>query len=118
MLTKEVNELISRVGPGTYMGELMRQYWIPAVMSSELPAPNGPPMRLRLLGEDLIAFRDTSGRVGVLRHNCPHRGASLFLRTQRRRWTALPLPRLEVRRHRPVRGYALRAAGGRTSRLR
>ena len=78
VLTREDNELISRVGPGTFMGDLMRQYWIPAVMSSELPAPNGPPMRLRLLGEDLIAFRDTSGRVGILRHNCPHRGASLF----------------------------------------
>src|SRR5205814_9778048 len=65
-------------GPGTLMGELMRQYWIPALMSFELPAPEGPPLRLRLLGENLIAFRTTSGKVGLLAHACPHRGASLF----------------------------------------
>ena len=60
------------------MGELMRQYWIPAAMSSELKA-DGAPMRLMLLGEQLIAFRDSSGRVGVMDHRCPHRCASLFL---------------------------------------
>ncbi len=78
MLSKEDNELLTRVGPGTPMGELMRQYWIPALMSSELPTPDGPPQRIRLLGEDLIAFRDSDGRVGVLGVHCPHRGASLF----------------------------------------
>jgi phthalate 4,5-dioxygenase len=67
-----------RVGPGTAMGELMRQYWIPAAMSSELQ-PDAAPLRLLLLGERLIAFRDSSGRVGVMDHRCPHRCASLFL---------------------------------------
>jgi len=60
------------------MGDLIRQYWVPAFMSSELPAPDGPPLRVRLLGENLIAFRTTSGKVGLLAHACPHRGASLF----------------------------------------
>ncbi len=69
---------LTRVGPGTVMGELMRQYWIPAAMSSEVTT-DGDPMRLMLLGEQLIAFRDSSGRVGVLDHQCPHRCASLFL---------------------------------------
>jgi phthalate 4,5-dioxygenase oxygenase subunit len=71
------NELLTRVGPGTPMGNLMRQYWIPACMSSELE-PDAPPMRLMLLGEKLIAFRDSSGRVGVMDHRCPHRCASFF----------------------------------------
>jgi phthalate 4,5-dioxygenase len=69
---------LTRVGPGTVMGELMRQYWIPAGLSSEL-ARDGAPLRLMLLGEKLIAFRDSAGRVGVLDHRCPHRCASLFL---------------------------------------
>ena len=60
------------------MGNLMRQYWIPALQPSDLPEADGRPLRLRLLGEDLIAFRDSTGRVGVMRHSCPHRGASLF----------------------------------------
>ncbi len=71
------SEALTRVGPGTPMGEMMRQYWIPAAMSSELAA-DGAPVRLKLLGEKLIAFRDTSGRVGILDHRCPHRSASLF----------------------------------------
>jgi phenylpropionate dioxygenase-like ring-hydroxylating dioxygenase large terminal subunit len=78
MLSVEDNDLLCRVGPGTPMGDLMRQYWIPAVTSEELPAPDGPPLRLKLLGEELIAFRTTSGAVGVIRNACPHRGASLF----------------------------------------
>ena len=69
---------LTRVGPGTVMGELMRQYWIPAAMSSELKA-DGAPLRLLLLGEKLIGFRDNAGRVGVMDHRCPHRCASLFL---------------------------------------
>ncbi|HEX5139814.1 MAG TPA: Rieske 2Fe-2S domain-containing protein, partial [Dehalococcoidia bacterium] len=63
---------------GTPMGELMRQYWIPAVLTSELPAGDGPPMRVKLLGEELIAFRTTSGAVGLIQNACPHRGASMF----------------------------------------
>ncbi len=78
MLSTSDNELLCRVGPGTFMGDLMRQYWIPAVRSDELPAPDCPPVRIRLLGEDLIAFRDTSGNTGLFANACPHRGASLF----------------------------------------
>jgi phthalate 4,5-dioxygenase len=77
MTTARENELLTRVGPGTPMGALMRQYWIPAARSDEVKA-DGAPMRLMLLGEKLIAFRDSSGRVGVLDHRCPHRCASLF----------------------------------------
>ena len=69
---------LTRVGPGTVMGQLMREYWIPALLSSEL-ASGGTPLRLMLLGEKLIAFRDNEGRVGVMDHRCPHRCASLFL---------------------------------------
>ena len=78
MLTKHDNELITRVGPGTPMGDLMRRYWLPALLSEELPEPDCAPVRLRLLGEDLVAFRTTSGRVGVLDTYCPHRNANLF----------------------------------------
>src|SRR3979411_811625 len=78
MLSKADNEYLCRIGPGTPMGNLMRQYWLPAIRSDELAAPDGPPLRVRLLGEDLIGFRTTSGQVGLVHHNCPHRGASLF----------------------------------------
>ncbi len=78
MLSKEDNELLCRVGRGTPMGELLRRYWMPCLPSTELPAPDGPPKKVRLLGEDLVAFRDTRGDVGLLGANCPHRGASLF----------------------------------------
>jgi phenylpropionate dioxygenase-like ring-hydroxylating dioxygenase large terminal subunit len=60
------------------MGELMRQYWVPAMLSRELPAPDCPPVRVLLLGERLIGFRDSGGQVGLLANHCPHRGASLF----------------------------------------
>jgi phenylpropionate dioxygenase-like ring-hydroxylating dioxygenase large terminal subunit len=60
------------------MGDLMRQYWIPALMSKELPQTDGAPVRVRLLGENLIAFRDSAGQVGLIQNHCPHRGASLF----------------------------------------
>ena len=78
MTARQDSEDLTRVGPGTVMGDFMRQYWIPAAMSDELRA-DGAPMRLVLLGERLVAFRDTSGRVGVMDHRCPHRCASLFL---------------------------------------
>ena len=68
---------LTRVGPGTAMGGLMREYWLPALQSSEVKA-GGDPVRLMLLGERLIAFRDKAGSVGVMDHRCPHRGASLF----------------------------------------
>lgn len=78
MLTREDNELLTRVGPGTPMGDLLRQYWVPALIVTELPDCDGPPLRVRLLGEDLIAFRTTTGAVGLVEQNCPHRRASLF----------------------------------------
>ena len=78
MLSVEDNELLCRVGPGTPMGELYRRYWLPAIMSRELPEPDSPPVRVRILGEDLVAFRDTNGKVGLLAEKCSHRRASLF----------------------------------------
>ncbi|MSP40536.1 MAG: aromatic ring-hydroxylating dioxygenase subunit alpha [Deltaproteobacteria bacterium] len=78
MLSREENERLTRVGPGTAMGRLMRCYWIPALLSEEIPAPDCPPVRVRLLGEDLVAFRDSLGRVGLLGERCAHRGTSLF----------------------------------------
>src|SRR6266568_9236472 len=78
MLSKADNEYLCRIGPGTPMGNLMRQYWLPAIRSDELAEADGPPLRVRLLGEDLIGFRTTSGQVGLVHNNCPHRGASLF----------------------------------------
>src|SRR5579862_804865 len=78
MLSKEDNELLCRVGPGTPMGDLMRQYWIPALPSSEFPAPDCATKRMRLLGENLVMFRDTKGRMGAMSESCPHRGASLY----------------------------------------
>src|SRR5215475_8188224 len=59
------------------MGELFRRFWLPAMLPSELPKPDYPPVRLRLLGEDLVAFRDSNGEIGVVEAHCPHRGASL-----------------------------------------
>jgi nitrite reductase/ring-hydroxylating ferredoxin subunit len=78
MLSREDNETLTRVGPGTPMGNLLRRYWIPACLTVELPEPDGPPVRVRLLGEDLVAFRDTEGAIGLIEEQCPHRGASLF----------------------------------------
>jgi len=78
MLSREENDLLTRVSPGTSMGELMRRYWIPALLSEEIPEPDCPPVRVRLLGEDLVAFRDSQGRVGLLAEHCSHRGTSLF----------------------------------------
>lgn len=78
-LTREQQEKLVRVGPGTPMGDLMRRYWIPVLLDWEVPAPDCPPVRVRVLGEDLIAFRDTRGRVGLIDQFCAHRGVSLFL---------------------------------------
>jgi phthalate 4,5-dioxygenase oxygenase subunit len=78
MTTAKEGMELTRVGPGTPMGDLMRCYWLPAALSSEV-VRDGAPLRLMLLGEKLIAFRDSAGRVGVMDHRCPHRCASLFL---------------------------------------
>jgi phthalate 4,5-dioxygenase len=78
MLTKEENEFLTRTGPGTPMGDLFRRFWIPALLSEELAGPDCPPIRVQLLGEKLVAFRDSAGRVGLLDRYCAHRGADLF----------------------------------------
>jgi nitrite reductase/ring-hydroxylating ferredoxin subunit len=78
MLPKEQNELLTRTGPGAPMGELMRRYWIPALLSEEIPSADSPPVQVRLLGEELVAFRDSKGRIGLLDEHCAHRGTSLF----------------------------------------
>src|SRR6266498_3017607 len=79
MLSREENKILTQVGSGTPMGEVMRRYWMPALLSSDLPAPDCPPVRVKLLGEELVAFRDTQGRIGLIDEHCPHRLASLFL---------------------------------------
>ncbi|QOT81926.1 Rieske 2Fe-2S domain-containing protein [Cupriavidus basilensis] len=79
MLNHEDNELLCRVGPGTPGGEMMRRFWHPACTSAQLPEPDCPPLRVRLLGENYVAFRDSSGQVGFLEELCMHRGASLAL---------------------------------------
>jgi phthalate 4,5-dioxygenase oxygenase subunit len=78
MLSREENELVTRTGPGTAMGEVLRRYWIPAFLSRELPEPDCPPVRVGLLGEKLLGFRDSAGRVGLVEEFCPHRRASLW----------------------------------------
>src|ERR1700751_2856644 len=78
MLSREDNDLLTRVHPGSAMGNLLRRYWIPALLSEEIPEPDCPPVRVRLLGEDLVAFRDTQGKIGLLDEHCSHRGTSLF----------------------------------------
>ena len=78
MLTKEENDLLTQTGPGTPGGSLLRSYWQPAALSEELP-PDGAPLRIRLLSEDLVLFRDDEGRPGLLGLHCPHRGADLAM---------------------------------------
>jgi phenylpropionate dioxygenase-like ring-hydroxylating dioxygenase large terminal subunit len=78
MLSDEDNIRLTRVSRGTPMGEVMRRYWQPVLLSSELPEPDCAPVRARVLGEDLIAFRDTSGKVGLVEAYCPHRRAPMF----------------------------------------
>ena len=77
MLTREQNELLTRVEGEAPMGQLMRRHWLPVCMSEEVAERDGAPVRSRLLGEDLVVFRDTHGRLGVLGEFCPHRNASL-----------------------------------------
>jgi phenylpropionate dioxygenase-like ring-hydroxylating dioxygenase large terminal subunit len=78
MLSAADNEVLTRTGAGTPMGELFRRFWIPVLLSQELPQRDGAPVRVRVMGEDLVAFRDTGGRVGLVEPHCPHRGANLF----------------------------------------
>jgi phenylpropionate dioxygenase-like ring-hydroxylating dioxygenase large terminal subunit len=77
MLSNDDNALLAQTGPGTAMGELFRRFWLPAALSSEIMS-DGPPLRLRLLGEDLLAFRDSDGRIGIVEPYCSHKLAPLF----------------------------------------
>ena len=77
MLTAEENELLCRVEGDAPMGQLMRRHWIPVCMAEEVPEADGTPLRAKLLGQELVVFRDSDGRLGVLDEHCPHRGASL-----------------------------------------
>jgi len=78
MLTPEDNEIVSRVGPGTLMGNLFRRYWTPVLLSEEVPTPDCDPVKVRILAEDLVAFRDSEGHVGLVDACCPHRGSGMF----------------------------------------
>ena len=78
MLTKEENEFVTRVGPGTPMGELYRRFWLPALLAEELPSPDCPPVRLTILNERLVAFKDTDGRIGILDAYRRHRLVHLY----------------------------------------
>ena len=78
MLRAHENEFITQTGPGTPMGNLFRRYWIPALLASEIPEPESPPVRVKLLSERLLAFRDTRGKVGLIDEFCAHRGVSLW----------------------------------------
>src|SRR5262245_57526741 len=77
MLSQEDNELLTRTGPGTAMGELLRRYWTPVLLSTEV-APGGRVKRIQLLGERLVAYRTVTGAAGLIGEFCPHRGASLY----------------------------------------
>lgn len=78
MLSKEENELITHSDAGAPLGQFLRRYWLPALLSEEIPAPDSPPVQVRLLGEELVAFRDTEGRIGLIEEHCAHRGTSLM----------------------------------------
>jgi phthalate 4,5-dioxygenase len=85
MTTREQNSFLAQTGPTTPMGNLVRRYWIPALLSSEIAEPDCPPVRVKLLGERLIAFRDSMGRLGVMDEFCAHRGVSLWFGRKCRR---------------------------------
>src|SRR5437899_11080844 len=78
MTTRELNDFLTQTAPGTPVGDRFRRYWVPALRSAELPGPDCPPVRVKLLSERLIAFRDTQGRVGLMDEFCAHRGVSLW----------------------------------------
>ena len=79
MLTTEENRLLTQTDAGTPMGELFRRFWLPVMLAEEVPGADGTPARVRILGEDLVAFKDTDGKVGLHDAYCPHRGAPMFL---------------------------------------
>lgn len=130
MLSPEDNDRLCRTGPGTPMGKLFRLFWLPAMLSSEVREPDSPPRRLRILGEDLVGFRDTDGRVGIIDAYCPHKLAQLYwgrneecgLRCPYHGWkfdvngNCIDLPNVEnaenTKRKMGITGYPTREAGG------
>jgi phthalate 4,5-dioxygenase oxygenase subunit len=78
MMNREQNDFLTQTGPGTPMGELFRRYWLPALLAEELPEPDCPPVKLQLLSERMVAFRDSEGRLGAIDEFCAHRGVSLW----------------------------------------
>ena len=78
MLSAADNEILVRTGAGTPMGEYFRRFWLPVALSREMPAPDSPPIRVKVMGEELVAFRDSKGRVGLIEPHCAHRGSNLF----------------------------------------
>jgi phthalate 4,5-dioxygenase len=77
-VSKEENELLTRTGAGTLMGDFLRRFWVPALLPDELPAPDCPPVRVQLMGEKLVAFRDSENRIALIDEFCAHRGVSLW----------------------------------------
>src|SRR5882757_3386707 len=129
MLSDVDNDLICRVGPGTAMGKAMRRFWIPALMSSELPVTDRDPVHVELLNESFVAFRDANGQVGLLDELCCHRGASLTvgrvedcgIRCVYHGWlfaadgTVLETPNVQgpgFKAHVKAKAYPVREAGG------
>ena len=90
-MDRKMADTLVRTGPGTPMGNLLRRYWVPALLRSEIVEPDCPPVRVRLLGEKLLAFRDSEGRPALIDEFCSHRGASLYLAGTRRTAFAAPI---------------------------
>ena len=129
MLSKSDNELLCRVGPGTAMGDVFRRFWHPVCLSEQIAQRDGDPVRVEILGERLVAFRDSDDKVGLLEEGCPHRGVSLALgrneesglRCLYHGWkfavdgTLLDMPNcpdLKLRQNIKARTYPIREAGG------
>src|SRR5258707_14078586 len=79
MMSREQNDQFSRVGPGTFMGKLLRRYWAPFLLASEIPEPDCPPVRVKLMGEDLVCFGDSKGKIGLIDEFCARGGVWLWL---------------------------------------
>ena len=113
MLRKEQNDLLTQTGPGTPSGKLFRSYWLPALLAEELPDNDCPPVRVKLLSERLLAFRDSARPARPDRRVLRPSRRLAVVRPQRGSRLALPLSRLEIRRHRPVHRGSVRAGGER-----
>ena len=103
MLLHTDNDLLCLTGPRTAMGEMMRRYWIPVLHAEELPGPDCPPVRVKLMSERLLAFRDTAGKVGLIDEFCAHRGVSLWFGRNEEGGLRCPLSMWlsSVRKYRP-----------------